>query len=44
MDHYAGITSHEVTHMLAGQFPDVATMLSDATEDLLAFSAFPALQ
>jgi putative transposase len=27
--------------MLAGQFPDVAIMLSDAAEDLLAFCAFP---
>ena len=26
---------------LEGQFPDVATMLIDAKEDLLAFSAFP---
>jgi hypothetical protein len=26
---------------LEGQFPDVATMLTDAKEDLLAFSAFP---
>ena len=31
----------EITTMLAGQFPDVATMLADAAEDLLAFSAFP---
>jgi putative transposase len=31
----------EITDMLAGQFPDVATMLADAAEDLLAFSAFP---
>lgn len=31
----------EITAMLSGQFPDVATMLSDAAEDLLAFSAFP---
>ena len=31
----------EITAMLAGQFPDVAIMLSDATEDLLAFCAFP---
>jgi len=31
----------EVTRMLAGQFPDVAAMLTDATEDLLAFTAFP---
>ncbi|MFZ1488969.1 MAG: IS256 family transposase [Ilumatobacteraceae bacterium] len=31
----------EVTDMLAGQFPDVAAMLTDATEDLLAFTGFP---
>jgi putative transposase len=31
----------EVAHMLDGKFPDVATMLRDATEDLLAFTAFP---
>lgn len=31
----------EITAMLAGQFPDVAIMLSDAAEDLLAFCAFP---
>src|SRR3954451_13515386 len=31
----------EVTRMLAGQFPDVAAMLADAAEDLLAFTAFP---
>jgi putative transposase len=31
----------EVTRMLAGQFPDVATMLRDAAEDLLAFTSFP---
>ena len=31
----------EVTQMLEGQFPDVATMLGDAGEDLLAFTAFP---
>ena len=31
----------EVTRMLAGQFPDVAAMLDDATEDLLAFTTFP---
>ncbi len=31
----------EVTRMLEGQFPDVATMLGDAGEDLLAFAAFP---
>jgi transposase-like protein len=31
----------EVTRMLAGQFPDVATMITDATEDLLAFTPFP---
>jgi putative transposase len=32
----------EVARMLDGQFPDVATMLRDATEDLLAFTGFPA--
>ena len=31
----------EVARMLAGQFPDVATMLRDAADDVLAFSAFP---
>ena len=31
----------EVTSMLAPKFPDVAAMLTDATEDLLAFSTFP---
>ncbi len=31
----------EVTRMLDGQFPDVATMLGDAAEDLLAFTGFP---
>src|SRR4051794_9077605 len=31
----------EVTRMLAGQFPDVAAMLGDAAEDLLAFTSFP---
>jgi transposase-like protein len=31
----------EITRMLAGQFPDVAALLSDAAEDLLAFTAFP---
>ena len=31
----------EVTRMLASQFPDVAAMLADATEDLLAFTSFP---
>ena len=31
----------EVTEMLGSQFPEVATMLADATEDLLAFAAFP---
>jgi transposase-like protein len=28
--------------MLAGQFPDVAQMLHDAAEDVLAFTSFPA--
>jgi transposase-like protein len=31
----------EVAHMLDKQFPDVATMLRDTAEDLLAFTAFP---
>jgi transposase-like protein len=31
----------EVARMLEGQFPDVAEMLRDATEDLLAFTGFP---
>jgi transposase-like protein len=31
----------EVARMLDAKFPDVAAMLRDATEDLLAFTAFP---
>jgi putative transposase len=31
----------EVAHMLDAQFPDVAAMLRDACEDLLAFCGFP---
>jgi transposase-like protein len=31
----------EVTRMLSVQFPEVASMLTDAAEDLLAFTAFP---
>jgi putative transposase len=31
----------EVRRMLAPKLPEVATMLADAAEDLLAFSAFP---
>jgi len=31
----------EIARMLAGQFPDVAAMLIDTREDLLAFAAFP---
>jgi putative transposase len=31
----------EITHMLEGKFPAVATMLADARDDLLAFAAFP---
>ena len=31
----------EVVRMLSPQFPDVAAMLGDAKEDLLAFTAFP---
>ena len=30
-----------IAEMLGRQFPDVATMLHDAKDDLLAFSAFP---
>jgi putative transposase len=32
----------EVTRMLEGRFPEVAGMLENASEDLLAFSSFPA--
>lgn len=31
----------EIAHMLAGKFPQVAAMLADAREDLLAFCSFP---
>ena len=31
----------EVVRMLTAQFPDIAAMLGDAKEDLLAFTAFP---
>jgi putative transposase len=31
----------EVAHMLDAQFPDVAALLRDASEDLLAFCGFP---
>jgi putative transposase len=31
----------EVARMLAGQFPDVATMLHNAVEDVLSFTNFP---
>ena len=31
----------EVTRMLGSKFPEVASMLTDAAEDLLAFCAFP---
>jgi putative transposase len=31
----------EVTRMLADRFPDIAAMLDDAAEDLLAFTSFP---
>jgi transposase-like protein len=31
----------EVSRMLEAKFPEVATMLADAAEDLLAFAAFP---
>lgn len=33
--------AEEISRMLAAKFPDVATMLADATEDLLAFTGFP---
>lgn len=32
---------NEIARMLTAKFPDVAAMLTDAREDLLAFSAFP---
>lgn len=32
---------NEIVTMLRGQFPDVAVLLADAAEDLLAFSHFP---
>ena len=35
------LPARPIAGMLAGQFPDVATMLADAAEDLLAFTAFP---
>jgi putative transposase len=31
----------EVTRMLSDRFPDIAAMLDDAAEDLLAFTSFP---
>jgi putative transposase len=31
----------EVTRMLGDRFPDIATMLDDAAEDLLSFTSFP---
>jgi putative transposase len=31
----------EVVRMLADRFPDIATMVDDAAEDLLAFTSFP---
>jgi len=39
--HHVRAQLDEVTRMLTPQFPDVATMLEDAAEDLLAFSSFP---
>lgn len=33
--------AEEIGRMLHSKFPDVATMLADATEDLLAFTGFP---
>ena len=34
----------EVVRMLAPKFPDVASMLTDAAEDLVAFTTFPQAQ
>ena len=39
--HHVRAQLDEVARMLEGQFPDVAAMLRDATEDLLAFTGFP---
>ncbi len=39
--HHVRAQLDEVARMLDAQFPDVAAMLRDACEDLLAFTAFP---
>jgi putative transposase len=38
---HVGSQLDEITHMLSANFADVAAMLADAREDLLAFSTFP---
>ena len=38
---HVGAQLDEIARMLAPQFPEVAAMLQDAREDLLAFAAFP---
>jgi transposase-like protein len=38
---HVGAQLDEIARMLAPQFPDVAAMLQDSREDLLAFAAFP---
>ena len=38
---HVGAQLDEIARMLAPQFPDVSSMLVEAREDLLAFSAFP---
>jgi putative transposase len=39
--HHVRSQLDEVARMLAAKFPDVATMLTDSAEDLLAFAEFP---
>jgi putative transposase len=39
--HHVRSQLDEVARMLAAKFPDVATMLTDSAEDLLAFTEFP---
>jgi putative transposase len=39
---HVGTQLDEIARMLTAKFPDVATMLTDAREDLLAFATFPA--
>ena len=38
---HVGAQLDEIARMLTAKFPDVAVMLTDAREDLLAFAAFP---